>query len=318
MINLDAAAGTITLNNGEILRNPGARYSDDIRADIEECKNKIREVLGCIDEDQVMFLSSASEGISMAINQKDSWLADGGNHSVVFESGRLTENKKEAEGYIVSYANSETGIIRYDREYMHTMKEEGKLTILDISQNIKKKLFSFSVEKDVDICIFSTSKIGARGGILIARPNINLNPLIYGHYENNKRGGTPDYNHIKKITDCMINYEIIDYSELWYTAYYKFKDLESVKHIVKDEPHLMSTICIELYGETEILAESLKDKIYFSTGSTCNNGMFNEPYKETFGITGGIIRLSFEPSTTIDMVNEACDIIINKMIELGY
>ena len=309
---LDNAGGSVPMDSyvyGAMLRcakefrNPSARYANVVMQDIISAKNIIRKCVGATEDDEVIVLSSCSEGIAWAMAQRDNWKCHWNNHHSVFANPKSVECE-EPEGYIASSVNAETGV-RFDREDMKKAKEQGMFCVLDVSQSIGKEDICFSREY-CDVMVFSTSKVGWRSGVIVIRGGVKMEPLIYGAQEEGLRGGTFNYMNYMCTATAIETYEVRhDYNELWLEA----KDIlgEYGKVIESD---FYSTFCIELDMETEILAEELKDRVLFSTGSVCNTGNFDrEPFRDALGIDGGIIRLSFGKDTTIEIVKEGCKMI---------
>ena len=317
-INLDNAGGSVPMNSNvkhvmltcaDTWCNPSARYATELKGRIDVAKDLIRQYVGATDEDEVIVLSSCSEGIAWAMAQRDVWKCHWNNHHSVFANPKSIGGD-EPEGYIASSVNAETGI-RFDREEMKKAKEQGMFCVLDVSQSIGKEEVCFSREC-CDVMVFSTSKVGWRGGVIVIKGGVKMEPLIYGAQENGLRGGTLDYMNYICTAESIARYEIRhDYNELWMEAKSILGEYGSVI-----EGGLWSTFCIALGIETEMIAEELKDEVLFSTGSVCNTGNFDrEPFRDAIGIDGGIIRLSFGKDTTLEEVREGCTKIMERIKE---
>lgn len=313
-INLNYAAGSVPMTvkmETELFRNPADRGSVEERNKIEECKNFIRKTLGCIDEDRIFFLPSASAGITMVMNTFDTVFASKYVHHAVVSHPNFVGYEK-GELYVDVTVNAETGKHVLNRTKMKNLKSLGIYTMLDISQSVGKEDFCFSRE-DIDYCVFSTSKLkGWRGGVLIAKAGAPLKPLVYGSQQEELIGGTESVLNAVCCADSL-DIEKKDYADLWYTACDYFKD---EKYKVFDSIH--STFAFVVDCSTEIVRESLIGQVDFSVGSACTDGTMSEdPWKEELGVEGlGLVRLSFGPETTEEEIKEGCRLIKEKIEEI--
>lgn len=231
--------------------------------------------------------------------------------------------KKDTLLVVLMLANNETGTIYPIKGCSKIAHKHGVLFHADATAAIGKMLFDVS-DLDVDTLSFSGHKIHApKGiGILYIKNGTPFEPLIYGHQEENRRGGTENVPYIvglgcatkillkeiEDIIDSMSN--LRDYLE------------KGLKENVEDsfiygdiENRLSNTLNIAFKNvnaeELMLLLESMG--VIVSTGSACNSKEA-EPSHVLVAMNANLdeyspIRISLSKYTTKEEIDESIKII---------
>lgn len=294
--------------------NPSSTYSfgRDIKKAINDARNKFAKLINA-DDNEIVFTSCASESSTTAIMSaiktnlnKKHIITTQVEHSSILENMAYLESI----GYNITYipvdkqgriniddirtaitdntvlisimmANNEIGNIYPIKEIGIIAKEHNILFHTDAVQALGKIPIDIN-NLNVDMASFSGHKVHAPKGIgvLYIKNNTNYNPLIYGHQENCKRGGTENVPYIiglGKAAELIINenYKINDTIKLL-----RDKLETDIKNNIEDyyiygdvDNRLLNTLNIGFKGvkgeELMLLLESFN--IYVSTGSACNS-----------------------------------------------
>lgn len=191
---------------------------------IENSRSQVANIINA-DSSEIIFTSSATESINLALKGFIEANSEQGNHIITAK----TEHKAvlstceylETKGYEVTYldvdenglisldvlrnaikentvlivimhVNNETGVIQPIKEIGEIVKENDITLFCDATQAVGK--LTINVESDnIDMLCFSAHKInGPKGiGVLYKRREIELTPLIHGGgQEKGLRGGT--------------------------------------------------------------------------------------------------------------------------------
>lgn len=177
---------------------------------------------------------------------------------------------------IIDYGNSEIGTIQDVKQIIDIVHEQGGIVMLDCTGSIST--IPLDVKSlDVDIATFSAHKLGGlKGcGVLYKKPNIELEPLIYGSQEQGLVGGTENVLGIASLGKAIENY---DYSSISSTNRDYVYD-----YIINNIPNsyivgsLKNRLAHNLYmcfkgieGESLMLLLDMNG-IQVSTGSACNS-----------------------------------------------
>lgn len=294
--------------------NPSSVYSfgADIKDKITISRKNIANLLNC-NKEEIVFTSCASESNQTAImsairnnTKKRHIITTKVEHSSIMETmkyleklgynitylpvdeqGRLNlEDLKNAindDTLLISVmmANNEIGNIYPIKEIGKIAKKNNILFHCDATQAIGKIKIDLK-ELNIDTLSFSGHKIYAPKGIgvLYIRNDIPYIPLIFGHQEKNRRGGTENVPYIIGIGEACK--EIIEDN---YEEYDRIKKLRD-----KLEKNILDTIDnVKVYGDKDnripnTLSIAFKDinpeklmlmlesyNIYVSTGSACNS-----------------------------------------------
>lgn len=294
--------------------NPSSTYSfgKDVKDEITKARKSIATLLNCA-EDEIIFTSCASESNVTAIMNairnnpdKKHIITTKVEHASILE----TMNHLENNGYNVTYlsvdkfgkinleelknsitdntclitvmmANNELGNIYPIKEIAKIAKEHNVLFHCDAVQAIGKVKIDV---KDMEIGTLSLSghKIHApKGvGVLYKKNNIPFIPLIFGHQEQDRRGGTENVPYIiglGKAVQMILedNYSVNDKLKSL-RDYMETQIRENIDDIIiygDLDNRLPNTSSIAFKGckadELLLMLESFN--IFISTGSACNS-----------------------------------------------
>lgn len=294
--------------------NPSSTYTfgKEIKEKIKNARKNIAALINA-EESEIIFTSCASESNTTAImnaikinSTKKHIITTKVEHASIIETMKYLEK----EGYEVTYlsvdnegrisleelknsikedtcliavmmANNELGNIYPIKEIGRIAKENNILFHCDSVQAIGKVKIDVK-EMNIDTLSLSGHKIHTPKGIgvLYVKSGLEFTPLIYGHQENNRRGGTENVPYIiglgKAVGQILEdNYEVNN----------KLKELRDnlEKQIVENiedvliygdkENRLPNTLNVAFKGvnaeELLLMLESFN--IYVSTGSACNS-----------------------------------------------
>lgn len=294
--------------------NPSSTYTfgKEIKEKIKRVRTNIAKLINA-EESEIIFTSCASESNTTAIMNatksnptKKHIITTKVEHASIMETMKYLEK----EGYEVTYlsvdnegrislqelkeairedtclisvmmANNEIGNIYPIIEIGKIAKENNILFHCDAVQAIGKVKIDVK-EMSIDTLSLSGHKIHAPKGIgvLYVKNNVSFNPLIFGHQESNRRGGTENVPYIiglgKAVEQILENdYKIND----------KLKDLRDnleiqIKENIEDiliygdkENRLPNTLNVAFkdVNAEELLLMLESFNIYVSTGSACNS-----------------------------------------------
>lgn len=294
--------------------NPSSIYSfgKEVKDEITNARKNIAELLNA-NESEIIFTSCASESNVTAIMnavknypEKKHIITTSVEHASIMETMKYLEsigyeitylsvdscgriNLKELEKSItdntcliaVMMANNEIGNIYPIKEIGQIAKKHNILFHSDSVQAIGKVRIDVK-NLEIDTLSLSGHKINAPKGIgvLYIRNSIPFTPLIFGHQEQNRRGGTENVAYIiglGKAVELILNDN--------YNSNIQLKQLRDymeseIKNNIKDviiygdlENRLPNTSSIAFKGvkaeELLLMLESFN--IFVSTGSACNS-----------------------------------------------
>ena len=281
--------------------NPSSLYyfGKEIEEEIFKARQNIAKMINA-KEDEIIFTSCASESNTASIlNAAKS--SEGKNHIITskFEHHAIlhTCEALEKEGFEVTYldvyengivhlitvmlANNEIGNIYPIKEIGRVAKEKNIYFHCDAVQGIGKINVDVK-ELNVTTLSFSGHKIYVPKGIgvLYVKEGTKFNPLIFGHQEKNRRGGTENVPYIialGKAAELIINDN--------YCVEKSIKDLrdymeDRIKKEISDiyiygdiENRIPNTSNIAFKGVTgdELIFILEANDIFISTGSACNS-----------------------------------------------
>lgn len=294
--------------------NPSSIYSfgKEIKEKIIKARKKIATLLNA-EENEIVFTSCASESnVAAIMNAVRNNLNKKHIITTKVEHASIIETMKQLEkmGYLISYlsvdnqgkidlnelnelitddtclisvmmANNEIGNIYPIKEIGKIAKKHGILFHSDAVQAIGKIKIDVK-EMNIDTLSFSGHKIYAPKGIgvLYVKKQIPFIPLIFGHQEKNRRGGTENVPYIiglgKAVEQILEdNYEsnnrlkeLRDYMETEIqnniSDVYLYGDL-------KNRTSNTSSIAFKSVKADELLFMLESFNIYVSTGSACNS-----------------------------------------------
>ena len=294
--------------------NPSSTYSfgKNIKEDISKARKSIATLLNA-EENEIVFTSCASESNATAIMSavrnnpnKKHIITTKVEHASIIETMKYLEDN----GYEITYlavdkfgkidlnelknlinnntclitimmANNEIGNVYPIKEIGEIAKENNILFHCDAVQAIGKIKIDVK-EMNIDTLSLSGHKIHAPKGIgvLYVKNGIPLIPLIFGHQEQNKRGGTENTPYIiglGKAVDLILedNYlindklkELRDYMEMQIKE--KINDVVIYGDLDNRLPNT-SSIAFKNVKADELLLILESFNIYVSTGSACNS-----------------------------------------------
>lgn len=296
--------------------NPSSMYSfsKEIKEKIAEARKNIAELLNA-KENEIIFTSCASESnvtaIMNAVNNNPSKrhiITTKIEHASIMETVKYLETTK---GYQITYlsvdekgrldlnelknairpedtfliaimmANNEIGNIYPIKEIGKIAKENDILFHCDAVQAVGKVKIDVK-DMNIDTLSLSGHKIHAPKGIgvLYVKNGINFTPLIFGHQENERRGGTENVPYIiglGKAVKMLLNDEDKSNKEierLRNKMERKIKEKIEDSHIYGDlENRLPNTTNVAFKGVQgeEILLVLENYEVYIGTGSACNS-----------------------------------------------
>lgn len=294
--------------------NPSSTYSfgKDIKDEISKVRKNVATLLNA-DEEEIIFTSCASESNVSAIMSavknnpnKKHIITTKVEHASIMETMKYLEEN----GYDVTYlsvdnygkidleelkssitentgliavmmANNEIGNVYPIKEIGEIAKSHNILFHCDAVQAVGKVKIDVK-EMNIDTLSLSGHKIHApKGvGVLYVRNSIPFTPLIFGHQEQNRRGGTENVSYIiglGKAVQMILEDNYLVNDELRDLRDYMEKQIkENIGDVViygDLENRLPNTSSIAFNGcraeELLLMLESFN--IFVSTGSACNS-----------------------------------------------
>lgn len=301
--------------------NPSSIYSfsKEIKEKIAEARKNIAQLLNA-SEDEIIFTSCASESNVTAImnavnnhpNQKHIITTKVEHASImetmkhletrgynitylsVDEKGRINleelKNAIQADTFLIAVmmANNEIGNIYPIKEIGEMAKENNILFHCDAVQAVGKVKIDVR-NMNIDTLSLSGHKIHAPKGIgvLFAKKGIKFTPLIFGHQENNRRGGTENVPYIiglGKAVEMILNdanktnekmRHLRDLMEMKIKE--KIEDCSIYGDLENRLPNTTNIAFKGIKGE-EILLLLENYGIYIGTGSACNSQNIEPSY----------------------------------------
>lgn len=232
----------------------------------------------------------------------------------------------------IMFANNETGNIYPIKEIGEIAHQKSILLHVDATQAIGK--IEIDVKKEqIDMLSFSGHKIHAPKGIgvLYVKENIAFTPLIFGHQEKGRRGGTENVPYIVgigKAAEILLEERNRNEDILALRCYMEEQIKQKIEGVViygEKAERLNNTINVAF---TNVLGEELlllleRERIYVGTGSACNSDSIEKSYVlEAMGVKddkSSPIRISISKETTkqeIDYVVERLQVIVENIRKL--
>ena len=302
--------------------NPSSIYSfgANIKEQIKKARQNVAKLLNA-EEDEIIFTSGASESNTTAIMNavrnnpgKKHIITTKVEHASIMEAMKYLEQN---ENYKITYlsvdkqgrinleelkqsirkdtcliavmmANNEIGNIYPIKEIGKIAKENNILFHTDAVQAIGKVKIDVK-DLQVDTLSFSGHKIHAPKGIgvLYIKKETPFIPLIFGHQEKNRRGGTENVPYIiglGKACELILNDE---YQKNEKIKFLRDKLEGEIKQNIDDiiiygdiENRVPNTISVGFKGVDAIQLMLMLEgqNIYVSTGSACNSEIAEPSY----------------------------------------
>lgn len=302
--------------------NPSSIYSfgANNKEQIKKARQNVAKLLNA-EEDEIIFTSGASESNTTAIMNavrnnpnKKHIITTKVEHASIMEAMKYLEEK---ENYKVTYlsvdvsgrinieelkqsitentcliavmmANNEIGNIYPIKEIGKIAKENNILFHTDAVQAIGKIKIDVK-DLQVNTLSFSGHKIHAPKGIgvLYIKKDTPFIPLIFGHQEKNRRGGTENVPYIiglGKACELILNDE---YQKIEKIKFLRDKLEQEIKQNIDDviiygdiKSRVPNTISVGFRGVDAIQLMLMLEgqNIYVSTGSACNSEIAEPSY----------------------------------------
>ena len=339
--------------------NPSSLYSmgTKVKEAVEKARKNVADLIGA-KSSEIIFTSCASESNVTAImnairgnEEKKHIITTKVEHASIIETMHYLEGK----GYDVTYlsvdekgninldelkssikddtvliavmmANNEIGNIYPVEEIGKIAKEHNILFHVDAVQAVGK--IKIDVEKiNCDTLAISAHKIhGPKGiGVLYVRDGISFTPLIFGHQENNRRGGTENTAYIVGLG--VAAKRLMEHMDESNTRIEELRDkledeiisnLDGVLIYGDKNNRMPNTSSMAFLGvdANELMFMLEGFNIYVSTGSACNSREA-EPSHVLKAMKADLekyspIRVSLSEYTT----EEECDEFVKKVINI--
>ena len=337
--------------------NPSSLYESgkQTRKAINNARTNVAKLLNA-EDDEIIFTASATESNVTAImsaarnsNGKKRIITSKMEHASILETmnylesigfdivyldvddkGRISsEDLKNAiheNTFLIAimYANNELGNIYPIKEFCQIAHEHNILFHCDCTQAVGKIKVDVK-DLGVDTVAFSGHKIHAPKGVaaLYVKNGTPYTPLVFGHQENNRRGGTENVPYIVGLGKAASKIVENNYQDIEKVRELRDYFEEQIKskidgiHIYGDVEHRIpntSNIAFQNADGNELAIILEANNINLSNGSACNT---TEPkpsdvlvachanLKEYFPI-----RVSFDGNNTKEQV----DYFINKLV----
>ena len=218
---------------------------------------------------------------------------------------------------IIDYANSEIGVIQNAKQIIDMVHFYNGIVMLDCTGSIST--IPLDVKSlDVDIATFSAHKLGGlKGcGVLYKKPNIELEPLIYGSQEQGLVGGTENVLGIASLGKSIENYDYSSISSVNRDYVYDYiinniPDSYIVGSIKNRLAHNLYMCFKGIEGESLMLLLDMNG-IQVSTGSACNsNSIIASTTLSAIGMNKddihSCIRMTFSGTENKEELDYVCE-----------
>ena len=231
---------------------------------------------------------------------------------------------------IVEYANSEIGTIQNIKKLSDITHKHNGVIYVDCTGSIST--IPLDVKKmGIDMCSFSSHKIGSlKGcGVLYKKPEIELEPLVYGTQEKGLFGGTENVLGIAALGAAVKSHDYSSISNDQSTYIYNYiMENISDSYLVGAEigshrlPHNLYMCFKGIQGESLMILLDMNG-IQVSTGSACSSGDLH-PSSTLIEIgmdredINSCIRITFSGDETMDELQYFCTTLKNCVNQLRF
>lgn len=255
--------------------NPSSLHKEGrlVNLGIAKAREQVANALHC-KTNEIFFTSGASESNSWIAYSIPILLTDGSNHdSLELATENYKGKKNKISGIAISAINSETGLSNMNKSY-----NDNQWVHVDLTQAIGKQNIDLEEMQWIDSASFSGHKFGAlKGvGVLFVRESKQevLKPLIYGHQENELRGGTENVVGIISLGEAIelatINMQK-NVNKVSNICNFIVNNLSKNNVNVKSNNGIINITFNDLLGNTAANILDLQG-IAVSVGSACNSG----------------------------------------------
>ncbi len=229
----------------------------------------------------------------------------------------------------VVHVNNETGAVNDVAALAKRVKEKNPRCLFHSDGVQAFGKLPFRLTEEIDLYSVSAHKIGGlKGtGALIKRKSLSLPPFVYGGgQEGGLRSGTENFLGILAFSHAAeekfrgLEADAARLSDFREALFHRLGD-RFVRISPQDgSPYLLTVAARGLRGE--ILQRMLEERgVIVGTGSACSS---KKPYSRVIeacgygkDVLGGVIRISFSPSTTEEEIGRAADALNDAARELG-
>lgn len=226
----------------------------------------------------------------------------------------------------IQCANNETGTIQNIRRIAYIVHNNYGFLHTDAVQYYPHAYFHVPSRLGCDMLSVSGHKFGCPKGIgfLFCRRECNIEPLIYGSQENNKRGGTENIPYIlglAKAVELRSSYGCLntDWINIEHLSSYLKTELEKMQCRINCQKQtygnvdtiISCTLPKGSVGELLIYRLAFKE-IYVSAGSACN---LNKPsyVLKAIGLSDDEIQRTIRISLGLNNTKEDVDTLLKEM-----
>ena len=335
--------------------NPSSLYSGgiEVRKIIEDARKNVAKFINA-EPENIYFTSSGSASNTLAINGYKK------PHTIYYspllhksalkclereitahklrvdECGLIDSNFLDSEIkdieypplVIVEYANSEIGTIQNIKKLSDITHKHNGVIYVDCTGSIST--IPLDVKRmGIDMCGFSSHKIGSiKGcGVFYKKPEIELEPLVYGTQEKGLFGGTENVLGIAALGAAVKahDYSSISNSQSTYIYDYIMKNIPYSYLVGADIgnhrlPHNLYMCFKGIQGESLMILLDMNG-IQVSTGSACSSGDL-QPSSTLIEIgidredINSCIRITFSGDETMDELQCFCTTLKNCVNQL--
>lgn len=312
--------------------NPSDLYGKDVARDVEYAQDKIREFLGGLDDDKVIFTGSGSEANTMAlqgwhgpvyttpiehksiVNQPNvckNIMVDSRGKVILDELEEQVETISQIYDNIlfsIGLANNEIGTMQDIKKISKIVHQRPNCFLHVDATQAFLAMRNMLIDTEIDMISTSFHKIGAPKGIgmLYIRDDIEIDPLIYGGQQMyGIRGGTENTPYIVGVSYLLDNIKDKDLVPIYHSADELIAKIDKrvTDYILNGSyrSRIPGHISISFAGiEGSTLAAMLEtDGILVSAGSACNSKSLEASHVLTaIGVPDeykyGTIRITFD------------------------
>jgi len=285
--------------------NPSSMHTSGrfARKLLEDARSVVAQTLDCRTT-EIIFTASGTEANNMVMRGVASnkiLISAGEHHSIIKPAPDASVIPINADGLVdfaalenmlvqfpgslvsVIYANNETGVINNIPAISELCKKHGALLHTDATQMLGRLPLSFRAS-GADLMTVSAHKFcgGTGTGVLIARLNLPVKPLLMGGgQESNRRAGTENVRAIHGFAEALStlhdNMELMHHIGKWRDAMEKEISVSSNGSAIivgAGASRIPNTSCIimpDVSNETQLMSFDLEG-VEVSAGSACTSG----------------------------------------------